>query len=256
VIAMRVARDLSSSTETSAKPKRLLAYLPAIYRERYEQESEATPTNYLASFLRAFEHLLFGETVERTGEQDEVLLQRLVWDNPEAGLEEKIVELPSLLDPLLTSEDFLPWLASWAALDFHPAISMARKRRLLSEIVPLYRIRGTRLYMERILSLCVDATVLVSDTEVSGFVVGSLSVVGSSTYIGGAPPHFFLVRLAAPKLSQADSEIQLDIARKVIDLAKPAHTLYELLLVSPQMEVGRHSTVGLDTVLGSSVAQA
>jgi hypothetical protein len=40
------------------------------------------------------------------------------------------------------------------------------------------------------------------------------------------------------------------MAYEVVELAKPAHTTYEFEVNSPQMQVGIHSTVGLDTLLG------
>jgi phage tail-like protein len=233
-------------------PKRLLDYLPAIYHEHPEEESgQLDKPTYLAVFLLAFERLLFGHANggRQSGAEDG-------GETIEAGLEEEIVALPSLLDPLQTPEEFLPWLASWAALGFHPDMSVDRRRWLVAQIIPLYRIRGTSTYLEKVLTLCVDAFVSVSDTEIGGFELGTHSTVGMDTYIGGGPPHFFSVRLVAPRLSQHDKEIQLAIARSVIELAKPAHTFYELLLISPQMELGKHSTVGLDTVLGPPSAQA
>jgi hypothetical protein len=78
---------------------------------------------------------------------------------------------------------------------------------------------------------------------------GVHATVGDDTYIGGGPPYFFSVILVAPKLSQQEKEKQLAIAHSVIELAKPAHTFYELSIVSPRMQFGVHSTVGLDTVL-------
>jgi len=42
---------------------------------------------------------------------------------------------------------------------------------------------------------------------------------------------------------------QSDIVRALIDLEKPAHTDYELELRYPTMQLGVHSTVGLDTLL-------
>ena len=44
----------------------------------------------------------------------------------------------------------------------------------------------------------------------------------------------------------------MEIARALIDLEKPAHTFYELIPVFPSMQIGRHSTVGVDTLLGTA----
>jgi len=75
--------------------------------------------------------------------------------------------------------------------------------------------------------------------------------VGMDTSLGGAPPHFFRVQLIAPKLSAPELEVQSRLAVSLIELSKPAHTDYELEIVSRQMQVGVYSTVGLDTILGA-----
>ncbi len=167
------------------------------------------------------------------------------------SLEEEIAALPELFDPGETPEEFLPWLASWAALSFRPELDETRRRRLLARIIQLYRIRGTRKYLEDLLQLCVDASVSVNDAEIPGFQLEKHSTVGVDAYIGGGPPHFFSVTLVAPKLSWAEKEKQIAIARSIIELAKPAHTFYELSADFPQFEIGVHSRVGIDTALGA-----
>jgi len=47
---------------------------------------------------------------------------------------------------------------------------------------------------------------------------------------------------------------QVQIAREVIELGKPAHTDYELAIVSPILQLGVHSTIGVDTLLGPATA--
>ena len=64
-------------------------------------------------------------------------------------------------------------------------------------------------------------------------------------------PHRFKVTLRLPA---AAPEVQLQqsaIARALIDLEKPAHTVYDIDLVFPSMQIGQSSTVGVDTLLGS-----
>ena len=84
--------------------------------------------------------------------------------------------------------------------------------------------------------------------------VGVHSTTDSDTYLGGGPPYFFKVTLLAPLLNAREVETQIQIARAMIELAKPAHTSYELYVVSLKLQLGVHSTVGEDTVLGAATA--
>src|SRR4029453_12032927 len=114
-------------------PPRLLDLLPAIYRRSPE----------LGTFLAAFEADLFG---------------------PTKSLEVDLARIPRLLDPFTSDEEeFLPWLAQWAAVTlFHEARD---RRRVIAEMIPLYEIRGTRVYVKRALELYVDGAVTVDEGD-------------------------------------------------------------------------------------------
>ena len=215
--------------------KRLTEYLPAIYREDPEGNL------VLGRFLYAFEVLFLDVPVEHSKLESAV-----------EPLERTISRLHQIFNPQLTPEEFLPWLAKWAALTLRAELNSVKRRRLLSQIIRLYRIRGTRRYLEQLLTLCLDASCAVIDTELPAFQVETYSTVGIDTRIGGGPPHYFQVKMSAPNLNADEAGAQADLAINIIELAKPAHTFYELEMMTAQMQVGTHSTVGLDTVLGAS----
>lgn len=226
----------------TSKPH-LMEYLPAIYQEA----DPVHPKQFLGQFLLAFEKVLLG-----LEEDAAAVIEDGNADTGIEGLGQKIARIHQIFDPQETPEEFLPWLAGWAALSVRSDLSSARKRNLVAHIIPLYRIRGTRKYLEELLTLCVDAVVRVSDTELPALQVGVHSTIDSDTYLAGGPPYFFKVTLFAPRLNARQVEAQCQIARAVIELGKPAHTDYELVVISPSMQLNVHSTVGVDTVLGAA----
>src|SRR5271166_1896882 len=213
---------MSTPTEVVYTQPHLIEYLPAVYQE-------AEP--FLGRFLLPFEELLLGwideqhahagEQHARAGHETKATAHEHV-----EGLGREIARLHRYFDPRWTPEEFLPWLAGWAALSLQAGLSVERKRKLLAAIIPLYRIRGTKKYIEELLQLCVDVVCVVDDTELPELEVGSHSTVGSDTYLGGGAPYFFRVTLHAPQLSPVDLGSQVQIAREVIELGKPAHTDY------------------------------
>jgi phage tail-like protein len=225
--------------------KKLLQYLPAIYQE----PGTAEQANYLPVFLEAFEKILFGKEDKDSARGNVNKPARAV-----ESLSEKIARLHELFDPWAAPEEFLPWLASWAALSLSPSITAERKRLLIAKIIPLYRIRGTRKYVEDILRLCLEIPSAVIEEEIPPLQLGVHSTVGEDMRIDGGAPHFFLVRLMAANLDAVKVQAQRQLAYEVVELAKPAHTGYEFQVLSPEMQVGVHSTVGLDTVLGAAPA--
>jgi len=224
--------------------KKLLQYLPAIYQEPGTPEQ----ANYLPVFLEAFEKILFGKEEKPSARSEP--------KKPDAveSLSERIARLHEVFDPWAAPEEFLPWLASWAALSLFPSMTEERKRLLIAKIIPLYRIRGTRKYVEEILRLCLEIPSAVIEEEIPPLQLGVHSTVGEDMRIDGGAPHFFLVRLMATNLDAVKVQAQRQLAYEVVELAKPAHTGYEFQVLSPEMQVGVHSTVGLDTVLGAAPA--
>lgn len=225
--------------------RHLIDYLPAIYQEL----SGPGESTFLASFLRAFEGILLGSSGHPRIRRNEAADDDAEGQYEALGLQEKIAELHRLFDPIHTPEEFLPWLSSWTALTLRSDLSSARKRQLIARMIPLYRIRGTRKYVEELLRLHLDAIPLVIDFEMPALQVGSHSMIGDDTRLRGGPPHFFRVVLVAPLLSERELEAQRQIARSIIEQAKPAHTFYELETASPRLELGVRSRLGMDTVL-------
>lgn len=225
---------------------KLFEYLPAIYQE----EGSGTHPNRLREFLDGFERVLLGyeETDAHTTEKKHADAQN--HKGRAEGLGRKIEHLYKLFDPDKTPHLFLPWLASWAALILHSGMTADRQRDLIARIIPLYRIRGTKRYLEELLRLCVDCDTSVHEEEISALQLGVRSTLGEDAWIGGGPPHFFRVVLTAPKLTAEEVQLRRQMAYEVVELAKPAHTTYEFEVISPQMQVGVHSTIGLDSVLG------
>ena len=168
-----------------------LQYLPAIFHQ----------DPFVGRFLLAFEAVLSGP-----GYADR------------AGLEELIGALPTYVDPQTTPSEFLPWLAGWVALSLRADWDADTKRKFIQEIVPLYRLRGTRAGLARMLKIYTGEDVAIDDDF-------------------DRPAHFFQVKLT---LSEADPDRQRQkqaIARAIIDQEKPAHTFYALRVAVPTMRL-------------------
>jgi len=202
------------------QPGPLLQHLPAIYHD---------PANvWLHHLLALFEDVLFG-----TGRSEL------------RGLEDLIASTPGLLTPIHRGENayavgdgaptpFLPWLAQWVGLSRHEGIPEARLRELIAEIVPLYGMRGTKSYLEKMLEyfLPEDLSVTVHDQDAEGLMVGA-SRVGSDTLLGGQPFRFRVTARARAGIDEREQRNGGNVRdertiRAVVDLAKPAHTTYDL----------------------------
>ncbi len=206
------------------KESKYLRYLPSIYHS----------SAFLGSFLKAYEKIL-------SGIDDEYEIE---------GIEEKLNNIHNYLDPDETPVEFLQWLAGWVALTLKEGEGWTeeKKRKLVSQIVPLYQKRGTREGMEEYLKIYVGEGVRIIE-EQAPFQVGIHSKVGIDTIIGGLPPYFFVVDIMLPVPDpRAMVEKQRAIG-ELIDIEKPAHTYYKMSIKIPTMQVGKYSRVGVDTLL-------
>jgi phage tail-like protein len=193
-----------------------LDYLPAIFRQ----------DSFAGRFLLAFETLLSG-----TG--------------PDApGLEGTIGRIADYFDPLTTEEEFLPWLAGWVSLSLRADWDDQTKRDFIRQIVPLYRLRGTREGLLRMLRLYTRDPVEVIDPLKK-------------------PDFFFEVRITLATSDPVLLRAKQAIARAIIDQEKPAHTFYALQVAVPTMRLVSRELhdrepdhpdmlyLGVNTVLGT-----
>jgi phage tail-like protein len=195
---------------------RLFPILPAIYRNRDE-------TGDLARLLRALaQYLLTGAAAG---------------DPIQAGLEQYLDDIPTLFAEAprgATGPDrFAHWLAAWLAFTPHALFEPPALRRIMAGIVPLYGYRGSRDYLVRLLTLCFPeelAVIHVDDRPRAGLTLGQ-SVIGVDSQLSASPPFSFRVHaeFADGHTDPDSAEALCQKVRAIIEFAKPAHTLYELV---------------------------
>jgi len=204
------------ATDNQSSPvNHYVDYLPAILQS----------DSFVRQLLLAFEGVISG------------LSPRDDADEFPKGLEEYIDSIHTYFNPGIKKDsgaapsDFLPWLASWVALSLRDEWSDQTKRQFISNIVPLYRQRGTKAGMEEILKLYLKSSNLPEKVQVFEF---------------DNLPHYFQVQLTLPDADPDKYWRQARIAKAIIDQEKPAHTYYALKILVPTMQLtGQFYTVRL-----------
>jgi phage tail-like protein len=162
-------------------------------------------------------------------------LEIILFEPNKQALESQIAGIARLFSAMETPEEFLPWLAQWVALSHRMGLPLEQQRRLVEKIVPLYAWRGTKRYLIKLLKLYLPtgAEVRVEDQEFNGFKIG-MAKVGLDTWLERDRPFWFRVTIRVPSSGvdaergpQWQDEWQKRV-RQVIELAKPAHTTYDL----------------------------
>jgi phage tail-like protein len=138
-------RSVSEEVSTISNKSSYLRYLPPVLW----QDDPVAPEFSLGAMLRIFEKILTGIT-------DDVSLPH--GDHEHASITDQIAQLHRLFDPWTTPEQFLPWLASWVALDFPtlqdiPLWDEYQRRKVTSDIAQIYRLRGRKAGLNKYLDL-------------------------------------------------------------------------------------------------------
>ncbi|NJM61462.1 MAG: hypothetical protein HC849_16715 [Oscillatoriales cyanobacterium RU_3_3] len=170
-------------------------------------------------FLLAFEKILTGRNL--SPESNPGIIDRSSSNPP--GLEAVIDSIHTYFNPDLTPEEFLPWLASWVALSLRDDWEPATKREFIKNIVPLYRLRGTPIGLQKVLSLYLRSAGLPDKVKIDR----------EDDY----PDYYFQVELTLSKLEENRYWQQVRIAKAIIEQEKPAHTYYGLKILVPSMQI-------------------
>jgi phage tail-like protein len=213
------------------QPGEMMKYLPSIFHEDI----------FLAEYLSAFEKILLG-----------------AGDPQRTGLEAIIADIAVLFNPKDAPEKFLPWLAGWMAFGLRADLPVNLQRSFLSQVISLYKKRGTPESMKELLKLFTRAepTILegdeMADEKHRAWNDWHVNKGFKKWEKDGKPDNAFGVLLSfmGPQEGgdRAALEVKrtLSIASALIDLEKPAHTIYYLVPITPSLRLPKFSSEGRD----------
>lgn len=174
----------------------------------------------------------------------------------DSGLDEVAglaARLPALLDPYATDPAFIAWLGSWFDLSFQAALPDATRREMIAQAIPYFRQRGTVAGLRRILQwhtgLTGDLPQVIEHYRLSGFDAPPVVAGDPLGDPSGANAHRFTVFLPSAVVPDDGTRRRLD---RLIAASIPAHTGYDLRILSPGVAIGAQSTVGVDMLLGAA----
>jgi len=215
-------------------------YLPTVFREEdavvRSAMGGAAPGRFLERFLALFE-------------------------GPFTNLEDRLDAVRALFDPRTVPTEALDWLAGWMGIIFNPGWEERRRRLFLRHASEFFVARGTPRGLQMALRLAFDPEpsaqifrdCIGAAEQTGGFrIVEAFRQAGSDPATRQSAAHRFTVLLPAPARSTTDDPELLarrEFVRRIVDLEKPAHTVFEVRFDRTLFRVGR-ARLGPDTVLG------
>lgn len=165
-------------------------------------------------------------------------------------IETQVDAVYNYFDPRITSPDFLPWLAKWLDLDIDERWPEERLRRLLRWAIALHRSRGTKWGLLKYLEIYTGQQAEIIERRARNFVLGAEARLGPGIALGqGNTPHTFTVKLKLPPVEAEDEkerkrqeELRRRTIESIIEMQKPAHTVYSLEIESSTGKKAKSST--------------
>jgi phage tail-like protein len=131
--------------------------------------------------------------------------------------------LDSYLDPELSPEDFLDWLAGWLGLVLDEDWPAERRRAFVARASDVYRIRGTHQGL-------VEHVRLVTGKEVE---ITESGATAWSTTTGAPLPGRAGFELVVRPRAEPGSELDMITLDSLVAASKPAHVLHRVEVVKP-----------------------
>lgn len=180
----------------------------------------------------------------------------------------------ALIDPRSAPPELLPWLAGFLGLVLDERWPISMRRTLIQEAMWLFRFRGTVRGLTRFLEIYTGTKVILIEKfrvrGMGGVLVGessevvSNSILGAGFRVGGAvgnpetsvlhgsiedafETHAHRFSVVIPAMLSAE---QLDVVRHILEVHRPAHTLFDVCTLDAGVRVGRGLNVGLTSIIG------
>jgi phage tail-like protein len=156
--------------------------------------------------------------------QEDAVVMRLVsaLDEVLAPAINSLDNFPAYLDPALTPDDFLDWLAGWVGVLLDETWPIERRRAFVAVAGELYRTRGTAEGLAAQIRLFTAGDVDVSESG------GSAWSSSPGAAVPGTPDFSLVVRVKPP------AKVPVDPARleALVAAAKPAHVVHRVEIVA------------------------
>lgn len=152
--------------------------------------------------------------------QEDEFTRRFIaaFDDSLAPIFTTLDNLSAYLDPALTPDDFLDWLATWVAAVIDDTWDEARRRTSIARAAELYRRRGTALGLAAQVELVTGGTVEVIENGATGW------SIDPGVALPGTARASLTIRVKVPDPASVDT-VRLD---RLVASAKPAHVPHSI----------------------------
>ena len=163
------------------------------------------------------------------------------------SMNDKIRGIPGLLDVDKTSEENLAPLADWLDITGSYIWNSGQLRQLLRQAVQLYKMRGTREGIRRMIRLYTGGEAYIVERHQLEPYMGNERSKRMLTMLYGSSPDVISVIM---EKEYAPTQKAYHTLWRVIEEMKPAQIEVELVVLEPYMYLGGHTYMGINSAFG------
>jgi phage tail-like protein len=169
-------------------------------------------------------------------------------------IEDRIAAAQILFDPQSAPQETLDWLAAWFGVALDPNWDDTKRRIFIAHAFEFFRWRGTAHGLSMALRLtledCFTPSIFESDTQTFGVRVIERFRSRDAKQSTQTAHRFRVLLPVKPGSSgnDEDNRSRLEIARRVIELHKPAHTSFDLQFYWAMFRLGE-ARLGAETLI-------
>lgn len=158
-----------------------------------------------------------------------------------------IEDIPSLLNPMTTGQEYLDWMAEWLALENNGIWNEEQLRYLIANAISLYQSRGTVRFMKELMRLYTGKEPYVIERGRLESFFGDPCMKRELEHLYSNSPYKFTVLLDTENIETSNLE---NILRRIADMATPAGMECQIAILKPYIFLGQYSYLGMNSVLG------
>ncbi len=258
---------------TAEVPEQLVQSPPGRYlRLRVTLSGDGAATPSLRSIRVLYPRVSYLDllpAVYRRDPEAEIFLERFLalFELVFTGIEDRYEEFSRELNPDGAPREVIDWLACLIDLAFDPSWPLARRRALVAAAIELYRLRGTVEGIKRYLEIYTGIRPEILEgflrrPRQPAFLGRPGAILGCGLQLQPCapdrPPRETLDRLYAHRFTvvvyledDCDETVLMPVVNRIVETNRPAHTVHNVCIVTPDARLGQQSTVGLDLVVGA-----
>jgi len=267
-------------TQKKESHSTFLNLLPLPFRAKLDFISEAywDKDNFTGRFLKIFESILTGdEALQIPGEKQHAIksIAKILDAVPDYAC-------PDCVPRSVLDGDFGTWFMGRLGLEFTDTWTYYQKKQMIKNIIPIYRMRGTRIGLQAFISIYTGYEAEVYEilgiygigyyrapvNSVDGLEnldppnpkIIRRTRIGRDTVIGGKMvPNLFIINATIESCREKDAQgtdslklkQKIDNLKRQIESEKPVYTYYQLTIKMTMLQVGARGscTIGVNTIL-------